>query len=200
MIFSRLDGSTVIFFINFMLCNNFLILLNNNILIMRNKLFLGILFLSAMSLLISCSPKKAEPVAAVVIDKEQVKKEIQGIENKFASVYSHRNLDSLTYYADDAVSYFVGQEPISGKAAIHKFIEEDLKDFPVGAKIVNQTLEVYVTADGNNVAEVGAYQQIDSTGKILQNGHYFSFFAKRNGQYVCTRDMATSHPVENTSK
>lgn len=167
---------------------------------MRNKLFLGILFLNAMSLLISCSPKKAEPVAAVVIDKEQVKKEIQEIENKFASVYTHRNIDSLTYYADDAVSYFVGQEPISGKAAIHQFIEEDLKDFPIGAKIENETLEIYVTADGNNVAEVGAYKQIDSTGKILQNGHYFSFFAKRNGKYVCTRDMATSHPVENTNK
>jgi len=38
---------------------------------------------------------------------------------------------------------------------------------------------------------------VDSAGVIIQNGHYFSFFAKRNGKYVCTRDMATAHPVEN---
>ena len=132
-----------------------------------------------------------------MIDKEQVKKEIQAIENKFAAIYTHRNADSLTYYADDAVSYFVGQKPVAGKEAIHQFIENELIDFPEGAKIINETIEIYVTDDGNNVAEIGAYRMVDSTGVILQNGHYFSFFAKRNGKYVCTRDMATSHPVEN---
>jgi ketosteroid isomerase-like protein len=160
---------------------------------MKNKILIYGLFASNLILLVACNQVKEKPV----VDKEKVKAEIQAIENKFADVYTHRNLDSLTYYADSAVSYFVGQKPISGKEAIHQFIENDLKDFPKGAKIVNETLEVYVTADGNNVAEVGAYKQVDSTGKILQNGHYFSFFAKRGGRYVCTRDMATAHPVEN---
>jgi ketosteroid isomerase-like protein len=161
---------------------------------MKRKLVIGILVSGITALMMSCNPKKAEPVATV-IDKEQVKKEIQAIEDKFALVYSHRNADSLTYYADDAVSYFVDQEPIVGKEAIHQFIVDDLKDFPEGAKIMNETIEVYVTDDGDNVAEIGAYKRIDSTGKVLQNGHYFSFFAKRNGKYVCTRDMATAHPV-----
>ena len=161
---------------------------------MKNKVIKGVLLSCVMSLLIACSPKKAETEVKVV-DKEQIKAEIQAIENKFALVYTHRNADSLTYYADSAVSYFVGQEPISGKAAIHQFILEELKDFPEGAKIINEVIEIYVTGDGNNVAEIGAYKRVDSTGKILQNGHYFSFFAKRNGQYVCTRDMATAHPV-----
>jgi ketosteroid isomerase-like protein len=159
---------------------------------MKSKLVKGIFLSGITAMVLSCTTKKAEPVA-VVIDKEQVKKEIQAIEDKFSSVYSQRNIDSLTYYADDAVSYFVGQEPIVGKVAIHQFLEEDIKDFPIGAKLVNETLEIFVTDDGNNVAEVGEYKQIDSTGKVLQNGHYFSFFAKRNGKYVCTRDMATAH-------
>jgi len=159
---------------------------------MKNKVIKGVLLSCVMSLLVACSPKKAETEVSVV-DKEQIKAEIQAIENKFASVYTHRNADSLTYYADSAVSYFVGQEPIVGKDAIHQFILEELKDFPAGAKIINETLEVYVTDDGNNVAEIGAYKRVDSTGKILQNGHFFSFFAKRNGKYVCTRDMATAH-------
>jgi ketosteroid isomerase-like protein len=158
---------------------------------MRNKILMGGLLAIILTLFAACNQEKAKPV----VDKEKVKAEIQAIENKFAEVYSHRNADSLTYYADSAVSYFVGQEPITGKAAIHQFILDELKDFPKGAKIINQTLEVYVTDDGNNVAEIGAYKRVDSTGKIMQNGHYFSFFAKRNGKYVCTRDMATAHEV-----
>ncbi len=162
---------------------------------MKNKVLNGMVLAWLISLITACSPKQAEPVA-VVIDKEQVKKEIQAIENKFAAIYTHRNIDSLTYYADDAVSYFVGQKPVAGKDSIHRFIQEELMYVPEGAKLINETLEIFVTGDGNNVAEVGAYKMVDSAGVILQNGHYFSFFAKRNGKYVCTRDMATSHPIE----
>ena len=161
---------------------------------MKNTPVKSALFVSIMALFFACAPQKAETEAAV-IDKEQIKAEIQAIENKFAAVYTHRNVDSLTYYADSAVSYFVGQKPLSGKEAIHQFIEQELKDLPAGTKIINETLEIYVTGDGNNVAEIGAYTRLDSTGKILQNGHFFSFFAKRDGKYVCTRDMATAHPV-----
>jgi len=158
---------------------------------MKNKIILVGALAVNLILSVACKQEKEKPV----IDKEMVKAEIQAIEDKFAAIYTHRNADSLTYYADSAVSYFVGQEPIAGKAAIHQFIEDELKDFPEGGKIINETIEVYVTGDGNNVAEIGAYKRLDSTGKILQNGHYFSFFAKRNGKYVCTRDMATAHPV-----
>ena len=158
---------------------------------MRTKILPGTLMTIILFLLLACNQEKAKPV----IDKEQIKAEIQEIENKFAAVFTHRNLDSLTYYGDSAVSYFVGQQPIAGKAAIHKFIEEELKELPAGTKIINETLEIYVTGDGNNVAEIGAYKRVDSTGKILQNGHFFSFFSKRNGKYVCTRDMATAHPT-----
>ncbi|MHC1777936.1 MAG: hypothetical protein AB9834_21225 [Lentimicrobium sp.] len=157
---------------------------------MKNKILPGGLMAVTLILSVACNQQKEKPA----IDKEMVKAEIQAIENKFASIYTHRNTDSLTYYADDAVSYFVGQEPVVGKAAIHKFIEEELIDFPSGAKIINETLEIFVTDDGNNVAEIGAYKRVDSTGKILQTGHFFSFFAKRDGRYVCTRDMATAHP------
>jgi len=159
---------------------------------MKNKTLIGGLLLVILTFSFSCTQKKEE----TVIDKEKIKAEIQAIENHFASIYNTRSTDSLTYYADDAVSYFSGQKPIVGKEAIHQFIEEELKDFPLGAKLIYETMEIFVTDDGNNVAEIGAYKQVDSTGAIISNGHYFSFFAKRNGKYVCTRDMANSHPVE----
>ncbi len=158
---------------------------------MKNKILRGVLLMVILALSFACNQKKAERV----LDKEKVKAEIQSIENKFAAVFTHRNLDSLTYYADDATSYFVGQEPVVGKEAIHKFIEEELLDFPEGSKMINETVEIYVSDDGNNVAEIGAYKRVDSTGAVMQNGHFFSFFAKRDGRYVCTRDMATAHPV-----
>ncbi len=145
-----------------------------------------------LALTLACNQKKEE----TPIDKEKVKAEIQSIEDKFASIYIHRNIDSLTYYGDSATSYFAGQKPLVGKAAIHQFIQEELADLPKGSKIVNKTLEIFVTQDGNNVAEIGEYRRTDSTGKVVQEGHYFSFFAKRNGKYVCIRDMATSYPVD----
>ena len=160
---------------------------------MKTKIFTGGLLLVILCLSFSCSQKKEE----TTVNKEQVKAEIQAIENQFASIYIHRNIDSLTYYADDAISYFSGQKPIVGKAAIHQFIEDELMDFPEGAKMSFETLEIYVTDDGNNVAEIGAFKQEDSTGAILRTGHYFSLFAKRNGKYVCTRDMANSSPIDN---
>jgi ketosteroid isomerase-like protein len=159
---------------------------------MKTKIFTGGLLLVIISLSYSCSRKKEEPT----VNKEQVKAEIQAIENRFASIYIHRNIDSLTYYADDAISYFSGQKPIVGKAAIHQFIAEELKELPLGTRITNETLELFVTNDGNNVAEIGEYKRVDSTGKVIQTGHYFSFFAKRNGKYVCTRDMANSYPPD----
>jgi ketosteroid isomerase-like protein len=155
---------------------------------MKNKILIGGLLIVILSLLFACNQKKAE----IKPDKDQVKAEIQAIENRFASTFNNRNADSLTYYADDAVSYFAGQEPIVGKAAIHQHIENELLDFPEGAKISFQTLEIYVTDDGNHVAEIGAHQLVDSTGKILQKGHYVSFFVKKDGKYYCMRDMANS--------
>ena len=160
---------------------------------MKNKILMGGLLALILSLSIACNQK---PVKAT-IDRDKIKAEIQAIENNFASIYTNRSIDALTYYADDAVSYFVGQKPIAGKDAIHQFIAEELLYFPEGAKMINETIEIYVSDDGDHVAEVGAYKMVDSAGVILQNGHYFSFFAKRDGKYVCTRDMATAHPVEN---
>ena len=52
---------------------------------MKNKVTKGLLlFLFVLSLIIACNTKKAEPAA--VIDKEQIKKEIQAKEDEFAAL------------------------------------------------------------------------------------------------------------------
>jgi ketosteroid isomerase-like protein len=160
---------------------------------MKTKILMGGLLGVILTLSLSCNQKKEEKS----IDKDQVKAEIQAIEDRFALTYNSRNVDSLTYYADDAISYFAGERPIVGKAAIHEHIANELKDFPKGAKVSFETIEIYVTGDGNNVAEIGEFKQVDSTGALLHRGHYFSFFAKRNGKFVCMRDMTNSSPLDN---
>jgi len=164
---------------------------------MKNKILSEGLLLAVVILSFACSQRTEVKNAVTTVDINQVKAEIQSLENNFALIYDNRNADSITYYADDAVSYFVGQKPIVGKAAIHKFIENELMDYPKGAKIFFETVEVHVANDGKFVFEVGAYKQVDSSGVILHSGHYFSLFEKRNGKYYCIRDMANSNPSDN---
>ena len=160
---------------------------------MKNKILMGGLILFILALTLACNQKNKEKS----IDKDKIKAEIQAIENDFALAYNNRNVESITYYADSAISYFAGEKPIVGKKAIHQHIANELQDFPEGAKVSFTTIEIYVTADGNNVAEIGEFKQVDSAGMLLHQGHYFSFFAKRNGKIVCMRDMTNSSPIEN---
>ena len=160
---------------------------------MKKKILSGGLLVVILALTLACNQKNEEKS----IDKDQIKAEIQAIENNFASAYNNRNVESITYYADSAISYFAGEKPIVGKEAIHQHIANELQDFPEGAKVSFTTIEIYVTADGNNVAEIGEFKQVDSAGMLLHQGHYFSFFAKRNGKFVCMRDMTNSSPIEN---
>lgn len=160
---------------------------------MKTKIFSGGLLLVLMTLLLACNQEQK----VIPPDHEQIKAEIQAIEDHFALTYNNRNADSITYYAEEAVSYFAGQEPIFGRDAIHQHIQEELMDFPIGAKISFETLEIYVTEDGDHVAEIGAHKLVDSTGIVLQRGHYMSFFLKIDGRYMCVRDMATSVIIEN---
>jgi ketosteroid isomerase-like protein len=163
---------------------------------MKNKIVTAGLLLALVTILTACNQGKDAKTETPAIDKEQIKAQIQELENHFALIYNSRNTDSLTYYADDAVSYFNGQHPVAGKAAIHKYINDEVKDYPTGAKISFETEEIYIGVEGRFVFEIGSYKQVDSTGILLHRGHYFSLFEKRDGKYWCIRDMANSNPIE----
>jgi ketosteroid isomerase-like protein len=96
------------------------------------------------------------------------------------------------YYADDAISFSNEKDPLEGKAAIHKSIKEDLATFPKAAKISFQTKEVHVANDGNQVVEIGGYTVVDSTNTKMMSGNFMSLFEKRDGKYICIRDMGSS--------
>jgi ketosteroid isomerase-like protein len=157
---------------------------------MKNKILKGGLVILTMTLFMGCNEKKEAPVVAV--DKDAIKTEIQAMEDAFAMAYNSRNTDGIMYYADDAISFSNGKKPLQGKSAIHESMKEDLMTFPKGATISFETKEVHVANDGNQVVEIGGYTVVDSTNTKKMSGNFMSLFEKRDGKYICIRDMGIS--------
>ena len=147
-----------------------------------------------ISLMVACNPKNEEPA---VIDKEQIKKEIQAKENEFAEVYNAGELRNIGYYADDAISFSQNKEPLVGKDAIVEYLKAGIDSSSKGNKISFTTNEVFVSTDGGQVVELGYYKLVDSTNVAINTGNYMILFEKRNGNYVSVREMSASDmPIE----
>lgn len=155
---------------------------------MKNNLLKGLLLLGVLTLVIACDKKKEEPV---VVDKEQIKKEIQAKEDEFAGVYNSGELKSIGYYDDEAISYSQNHPPIVGKQKIIEFLKENISS--TSNKITFKTGEIFVSNDGNQVVEAGDFEVKDSTQTIISKGNYMSLFVKKDGKYVCVRDMSVSY-------
>ena len=53
-------------------------------------------------------------------------------------------------------------------------------------------MKFFPSTDGNQIVEVGYFKLSDSSNAVINTGNYMSLFEKRNGKYVCLRDMSTS--------
>src|SRR4051794_29936992 len=126
---------------------------------MKRKSLKGLLLGSILSSMFACNSSKEE-AAAPVVDKEQIKKEIQAKEDEYASVYNSKTMKSIGYYADDATTFFQNRAPLVGKAAIVEFLKSGLDSN--SNKISFQTKEVFVSNDGGQVVEVGYFKVIDA--------------------------------------
>jgi ketosteroid isomerase-like protein len=139
-----------------------------------------------MSAMIACNSNKTP-----VIDKEQVKKDIQAKEDEFASVYNSGEMKNIGYYADDAISFTQNSAPLVGKPEIIKYLKMNLDSLDKQNKISFTTNEVFVSNDGLQVVECG-YYRVDSADIVINSGSYMSLFEKRDGKYFCVRDMSAS--------
>jgi ketosteroid isomerase-like protein len=156
---------------------------------MKKMIVKGILFGCITSLVIACNEKKEE-AAAQVVDKEQIKQEIQAKEDEFSKLYNAGEVKDIGYYADDAMSFFQNRAPLVGKDSIVAFLKSDLVSNT--DRISFKTNEVFVSGDGNQVVELGYFKVVDSANNATNSGNYISLFEKRNGKYVCVRDMSAS--------
>ena len=159
------------------------------------KTILLVTYVSCVLLFASCqeAEKKEIPPATTVAepakpDPAQVRAEIITIENAWAAAQNAKDINALmAMYADDAVSMPDGEPMLNGKAAIQKKQEADFAKPAKFASIAFETMDVY--AQGNVVTEVGKTMYKDATGKIIGGGKYIAVFEKRDGKYLCIREI-----------
>ena len=142
-----------------------------------------------LTLMISCNSKQ-ETATTTAVDKEQIKKEIQAKEDAFAEIYNTGELKNIGYYADDATTFFPNRPPLVGKEAIIEFYKSAITS--VTDKISFTSKDIFISNDGNQVVEIGFFKVVDSTNTPINTGNYMSLFEKRDGKYVCVRDMSAS--------
>ena len=161
---------------------------------MKNMFVKGVV-LGCLALLMTSCNTNQEKSTKVAVDKEQIKKEIQARENEFAEVYNTGELKKIGYYADDAITFFQNMAPITSRAERLEFLGSDLN---ANSNVISfKTKEVFTTKYAEQVLEIGAYTVVDSTNTIVSSGNYMSLFEKRDGEYVCLRDMSASDmPLE----
>jgi uncharacterized protein (TIGR02246 family) len=121
-------------------------------------------------------------------DPAQLKKEIQEQETAWADADNARDANALAaFYADDAKSLASDKPMLVGNAAIKKDMEESLAKRPKGAKLSYKVMDVY--GAGNYATEVGKTTRMDSTGKVTSTGKYMAIWEKRDGKWICIRDI-----------
>jgi ketosteroid isomerase-like protein len=149
------------------------------------KLF-GILA-GTLLILSACATTEKEEA----LDMEKVRIEIQAMEDAFTAGEKAKDADAVAaYYSDDAISYSRNSTPLSGKVAITANISNNMEKDTLGNYSVYKLVNVF--AEGDTAIEVGSWIQFNASGKEVDNGNFMSYFQKRNGKYLCVRDMSTT--------
>ena len=143
-----------------------------------------------LMLMISCNSKQETSATTTTVDKEQIKKEIQAKEDAFAELYNTGELKNIGYYADDATTFFQNRPPLVGREAIVEFYKSAITS--TTNRISFTSKDIFISNDGNQVVEIGYFKVVDSTNNPVNSGNYMSLFEKRDGKYVCVRDMSAS--------
>jgi len=121
-------------------------------------------------------------------DNQNLKAEIQELETAWAKADDARDVNALAaYYSDDAVSLSNNAPMITGNAAIRKDMETSFAKRPKGSTTAYDVLDAYGCE--NYVTEVGKVTRKDSTGKVIYTGKYMAIWEKRNGKWICIRDI-----------
>lgn len=132
----------------------------------------------------SCTTPPAEPT----VDLESVKTEITAMENAYAAAYNAKDVDGVVvYYADDAKSMSPNEPTLVGKDAIKASIMKDLANDTIPSTVAFEVTDLWVA--GNIAVETGTSTTTGEDGKVLNKGKYMSVFEKRDGKYVCIRDI-----------
>lgn len=159
----------------------------------KNYLLASICMFFAV-LMIGCNTsetKTTEAEAPAAPDMNKVKTEIQTLETAWAAAENAGDSKALAaFYTEDAVSMQRDKPMIVGREAIQKDIEAGEATRDKSMTMTYTVLDVF--GDENTVTEVGTAIRKDSTGKVAYTGKYMAFWVKRDGKYLCIRDISNS--------
>jgi len=121
-------------------------------------------------------------------DLVKLKAEIQALESSWAAADNTRNGNAIAaFYADDAMSLSNNKPMLMGKSAIQKDIAESLAKRAKGSTVSYDVMDVF--GNENTATEVGKTTVKDATGKVISTGKYMAIWEKRNGKFICVRDI-----------
>jgi ketosteroid isomerase-like protein len=137
------------------------------------------------------APEETAPTVAAAPDMAAIKAEIQTLEDAWGAADNAGDVNALmAFYSDDAVSMGEGTPMAVGKAAIQKEIEASMASRTAGNTVKYEVLDVF--GDQNTVTEVGKTTRIDASGKVISTGKYMAIWEKRDGKYICVRDISNN--------
>ncbi len=118
------------------------------------------------------------------------------MEDAYAAAEKAKDAEKVAaYYSEDAVSYSRNRPPEAGKAAILESLKKRLAEDTTGNTNVYKVVDLF--GEGNTLVEIGSWTEMNAAGAEVNKGHYMSLFQKRDGKYVCIRDMnVTSSPAK----
>ena len=128
-------------------------------------------------------------------DPATLKAEIQELENAWAKADNARDVNALAaFYSEDAVSMSNNAPMVVGYAAIKKDMEAGMAKRPKGVTTSYDVMDVF--GSGDYVTEVGKTTRKDSTGKVTKTGKYMAIWEKRDGKWICIRDISNDDVKE----
>jgi ketosteroid isomerase-like protein len=152
------------------------------------KLLMGMFAL----LIASCNAPVEAPKP---MDMDKLKLEIQKMEDAYAAGEKNKNAEAVAaYYSQDAVSFNRNEEPTIGLATIKERIAQRLAKDTSGNYNIYKIVDLF--AEGNTAVEIGSWTVLNPAGAQVKNGYYMSYFQKRDGKYLCVRDMNVSSKPE----
>jgi uncharacterized protein (TIGR02246 family) len=149
---------------------------------------------------IGCSAPAPKPVETPVQfetkpDMTAVKAEIQALETSWAAADNARDANAVAaFYADDALSMSNDKPTTAGKAAILADITEGFAKKAAGTTVSYEVQDVF--GSDTQVTEVGKSTTKDASGKVISTGKYMAVWEKRDGKYICIRDIYNNDAKE----
>lgn len=120
-------------------------------------------------------------------DNQKLKAEIQALETAYANAQNAGDINTVAaFYANDAVTMPNNMPMMSGKDAIKKDLEEGYAKRK-GTAVTYDVLDAFGCE--NYVTEIGKSTRKDSTGKVIYTGKYMALWEKRDGKWICIRDI-----------